>query len=50
MKGVLENREVLLGWIRKNVKPLRVIQHGEKTVLIGEKASNRLKSRMKTML
>ena len=50
MKGVLENREVLLGWIRKNVKPLRVIQHGEKTILIGEKASNRLKSRMKTML
>jgi len=29
---------------------VRMIQHGEKTVLIGEKASTRLKSRMKTML
>ncbi len=50
MKGVLENREVLLGWMRKDVAPIKVIQHGEKTVLIGERASRELRDKMKKLL
>ena len=50
MKGVLENREVLLNWIRKKVAPMRIIKHGEKTVLIGDRANPTLKSRMKSLL
>lgn len=50
MKGALENREVLLHWIRKNVKPMKIIQHGNKTVLIGEGASKSLKDKMRKLL
>jgi hypothetical protein len=50
MKGALETREVLLGWMRKNVEPIKVIQHGEKTILIGERASHKLREKMKRLL
>lgn len=50
MKGALENREVLLHWIRKNVKPMRIITSGNRTVLIGENASQALKDKMKKLL
>lgn len=50
MKGALENREVLLHWIRKNVKPMKIIQHGNKTVLIGENASKSLKDKIRKIL
>lgn len=50
MKGVLENRETFLGWMRKNVAPLKVIQVGEKTVLIGERASRQLRDKIKKLL
>ena len=50
MKGVLENREVFLGWIRKNVAPVKVIQVGEKTVLIGERASRKVRDQIKKLL
>jgi hypothetical protein len=50
MKGVLENRECYLGEIRKKVAPIRIIQVGEKTVLIGEHASRELRDKMKKLL
>jgi len=50
MKGVLENREVLLNWIRKKVPPMRVIRHGDKTVLIGDRASATMRSKVKSLL
>lgn len=50
MKGALENREVFLGWMRKNVAPLKIIQVGEKTILIGERATRQLKEKMKKLL
>jgi len=50
MKGALENREQLLNWIRKSVKPMRIIQNGNKTVLIGEHASPALREKMKAMM
>ena len=49
MKGALENREVLLHWIRKNVQPMRVIKIGDKTVLIGERASPILRDKMRSL-
>jgi hypothetical protein len=50
MKGALENREVLLNWIRKDVKPMQILTAGNKTVLIGEHASAGLRAKMKAML
>ncbi len=49
MKAVLENREVRLNWIRKNVAPQKVITVGDKTILIGEKASQRTRDKMKEL-
>lgn len=50
MKGALENREVLLNWIRKDVKPMQILTAGNKTVLIGERASAGLREKMKALL
>jgi len=50
MKGALENREVLLNWIRKDVRPMQILTAGNKTVLIGEHASAGLRAKMKAML
>ena len=50
MKGVLENREVLLNWIRKDVPPMRVITHGNKTVMIGERVNRRTREYFKSLL
>lgn len=50
MKGVLENRECLLHWIRKDVKPMQILTAGDKTVLIGENASPSLRAKMKALL
>jgi len=50
MKGVLENRENLLHWIRKKVQPMKIITCGSKTVLIGENASKSLRDKMRKMI
>lgn len=50
MKGVLENRECYLGEIRKNVAPIKIIHIGEKTVLIGERASRKLREQIKKLI
>lgn len=50
MKGALENREVLLNWIRKDVKPMQILTSGNKTVLIGEHASPELRAKLRAML
>jgi hypothetical protein len=50
MKGALENREVFLHWIRNKVVPMRFIKHGEKTVLISARASERTKDRVRKIL
>jgi hypothetical protein len=41
MKGVLENREVYLHWMRTKVAPMKQIQSGKTTVLMGARASKR---------
>jgi len=41
MKGALENREVYLHWMRNNVAPMKQIQSGKTTVLMGARASKR---------
>jgi hypothetical protein len=50
MKGVLDNREVLLNWIRKDVPPMRIITHGSKTILIGERTSKKTRDYFKSLL
>lgn len=50
MKGVLENRENLLHWIRKKVQPMKIITCGSKTVLIGEHASKSLRDKFRKMI
>ena len=50
MKGVLENRESYLTEIKKNVAPIKIIQIGNKTILIGERASKELKDKIKKLL
>lgn len=50
MKGALENRERFLGWIREDVQPMKLIQSGSRTVLIGANASPELKKQIKQHL
>jgi hypothetical protein len=50
MKGVLENRESYLTEIKKNVAPIKIITIGNKTLLIGERASQELKDKIKKLL
>lgn len=50
MKGCLENREVLLNWIRKNVAPMKIIKNGSQTILIGEKASQKTKDKLQKFI
>ena len=50
MKGVLENRERLLGWIRDEVQPMKILNVGTKTVLIGANAPKQFKEQIKRRL
>jgi hypothetical protein len=50
MKGALENREALLHWMRAKVVPMRIIQHGDKTVLLSERASEKTKAKIKNLI
>ena len=50
MKGALENRETFLHWIRTKAVPMRIIQHGEKTVLLSDRASAATKQKMRNLI
>lgn len=50
MKGVMENRDSLIHEMHNNVQAMRVIEVGEKTVVIGHRASQGLKNKMKSLL
>tara|TARA_R110000796_G_scaffold554_1_gene1961 strand:+ start:1521 stop:1928 length:408 start_codon:yes stop_codon:yes gene_type:complete len=50
MKGVMENRDSLIHEMHNNVEAMRVIEVGEKTVVIGHRASQGLKDKMKSLL
>ena len=50
MKGVMENRDSLIHEMYNDVEAMRVIEVGEKTVVIGHRASQGLKDKMKSLL
>jgi len=50
MKGVMENRDSLIHEMHNNVEMMRVIEVGEKTIVIGHRASKELKDKMKSLL
>ena len=50
MKGVLENRESYLSEIKHNVQPVKIINVGNKTLLISERASEELKNKFKKLI
>jgi hypothetical protein len=50
MKGVMENRDSLIHEMHNNVEAMRVIEVGEKTIVIGHRASQGLKDKMKSLL
>lgn len=43
IRAALENRETLLGLVKNNVEPIRIIQRGNQTLLIPENAKPELK-------
>jgi hypothetical protein len=50
MKGALDNRETYLHWIRSKVVPMRIIQHGEKTVLLSDRASTATQAKIRKLI
>jgi hypothetical protein len=50
MKGVMENRDSLIHEMHNNVEVMRVIEIGEKTIVVGHRASKSLKNKMKSLL
>lgn len=50
MKGVLENRTANLHMFHHGATPMRVIENGERTVLIGPRASEKTKEILKQQL
>lgn len=50
LRAALDNREVLLGWVREKVVPMRIIEHGDRTLIISDKASARTKELMRGAL
>ena len=50
MKGALDNRETYLHWIRSKVVPMRIIQHGEKTVLLSDRASSSTQAKIRKLI
>jgi hypothetical protein len=50
MKGALENREVFLHWMRTKVAPMKQIQHGNKTVLMGARATRKTQETIRGQL
>jgi len=50
IKAGLENREIFLHWIRQKVEPMKIYQNGNQTILIGEKASQALKDKVKGLI
>jgi len=50
MKGVLENRDSIVHEMHNNVEAMRVIEVGDKTIVIGHRASQGLKDKMKSLL
>lgn len=47
MIGVLQNREVLLHWIRTKVEPLKRTTVGKMDILVSERASPELKAKLR---
>lgn len=50
MKGVMENRDSLIHEMHNDVEAMRIIEVGEKTIVIGHRASQGLKDKMKSLL
>jgi hypothetical protein len=50
MKAALENREVYLHWIKNDVEPQKIMQIGQKTLMLSVRASQELKDKMKSHL
>jgi len=47
VRAALDNRESFLRWIKEDVAPMRIITEGERTLLISDRASPRLRASMK---
>ena len=47
VRAALDNRESFLRWIREDVTPMRIITEGDRTLLISDRASPRLRASMK---
>ena len=50
MKGVLENRDSLIHEMHNDVQDMRMIEIGDKTIVIGHRASQGLKDKIKSLL
>jgi len=50
LSAALNNREVLMKWIREKVIPVRVIEHGDRTLIISDRASQKTKDLMRGAL
>ena len=50
MKGVLENRNANLHLLKNGAVPMRVIEHGEKTIIFGPRVSHENKEKLKSLL
>lgn len=46
IRAALDNRDVFLRWIKQDVAPMRLLKHGKRTLLIGDRASERTKQLM----
>lgn len=50
MKGALENRETFLHWIRNKAVPMRIVQHGDKTVMLSDRASSAMRQKVRNLI
>ena len=50
MKGVLENRNANLHILKNGATPMRIIEHGDKTIIIGPRISQENKDKLKSMI
>lgn len=50
MKGVMENRDSLIHEMHNNVQAMRVIEVGEKTIVVGHRASQETRNKIKSLL
>ncbi len=50
MMGVLFNRETWLHWMRANAEPMKLIQDGNRTVMLSTRATQELKDKIKKHL